>query len=117
MNKIELLKNAKIIHCDLDKTLCFEDCWTAEECLNATPNKKLIDLLYKLQYGTMWEGIGPKIIVVYTARRIDFAKETLEWCQKHNVSWPISFKKIPTDVYIDDKALNIEDVNDELLAE
>jgi hypothetical protein len=111
MDNIERLKKANVIHCDLDKTLCIEDCWTPEECINATPNEKLIRLLYKLQYGTMWEGVGPKIIIVYTARRIDFAEETIRWCLKNNIFWPISFTKIPSDVYIDDKAINIDDLN------
>ena len=105
MNLQERIDKAKVFHIDLDGTICKEECWTPEECVNATPNKELIRWMWKIY-------TSPRTIIIYTARRTKFSRETIEWLDRNNVPYTgISFKKQPTDIYIDDKAYNVEDLN------
>ena len=91
----------KVIAVDMDECLCEEVCWTPEECLNATPNQKVVDKLETL--------IGAYIII-YTGRRDWLIPATLKWLRKHGVFFhAISNNKIPANAYIDDKAINIKD--------
>lgn len=92
------LKN-KIIAMDMDGTLCKEVCWTPEEALRATPNKDVVRLCDELHRNNF--------VVIYTARRDELIPATLEWLRLNHVHFQaISNRKMPADVYYDDKAFN-----------
>ena len=87
----------------MDGTLCKEVCWTDEDCLNATPVKKVID--------DMNSHYQDSITIVYTARRDELMGATVKWLRNNGVRyWAISNQKMPADCYIDDKAINAKDV-------
>ncbi len=89
----------KILAFDMDGCLTKETCWTPKDCLNATPNMKVVELARKLDMGN--------IIIIYTARRDNLIPATLQWLRKHGVPFfAISNNKMYADVYIDDKAFN-----------
>lgn len=86
---------------DLDGCLCEEVCWTPEGCLNATPTP-IVELVKKLNRTNM--------VVVYTARQNHLMSETHEWLEKQGIGrCPVSNFKIGSDIYLDDRALNIKD--------
>lgn len=106
MNWKERFEKAKIIHVDLDGVLCKEECFTADECANATLNVEFWQWLWKIHNATE----DRKFIIIYTARRTKYARETIEWLEKNNVPFDgIDFRKTPSDFYIDDKAINIDE--------
>lgn len=94
----------RIINVDVDNTLTNETCYTIEEVLNATPKKEIIDKvaqLYEEDY-----------IVIYTARRDVLIPATFEWLRRNNIRWhAFSNQKPPSDAYIDDLAVHIDDVD------
>lgn len=103
----ELLKiiknpNDKVIAVDLDGTLCHGEFWGDDE---PTPIKERIDFLWEL-----YKKGGH--IIIYTARAPRYFEATNAWLIKHDVPFHgiAMQKKIGADVYIDDKALNIDDV-------
>jgi capsule biosynthesis phosphatase len=109
-----------MIYCfDLDDTICYPNHdakTTHEKYALATPNEEVISAINKLKVGNT--------IIIYTARRMlthngdldkiykDVGKVTVDWLKKHNVPYDdIIFGKPYADVYIDDKALNADDVS------
>jgi len=106
MNWKERYKKANIIHIDLDGTICNEECFTAEECINATLNQAIWRWMWKIHN----DPVDRKFIIINTARRTKFARETIEWLDKNSVPFDgVSFRKSPSDLYIDDKCVNIND--------
>ena len=98
----------KNIGVDFDNTLTNEICYTPEEVLSATPKQDIIDKVNALH--------SQNFIVIYTARRDYLLPASLEWLKRHGVRFhAISNNKIPLDLYIDDLAVHIDDV-DELLS-
>ncbi len=98
------MNSFKIIAVDMDGTLCKEVCWTVEDCNNATPNDQMINTINELS----------KIhhIVVYTARKDSLIPATLQWLRRFEVKFnAISNTKMAADVYIDDKAIHVDDVD------
>jgi hypothetical protein len=97
------MKTRRIIAYDMDGSMCLEVCWTKKECLNATPNQKLID-----HCNGHYENA---ITVIYTARRDELIPETLQWLRKCGVKyWAISNQKLHFDVLYDDNVCNIKDL-------
>lgn len=93
---------ATIIAVDMDGTLCKEVCWDERACVHATPNHKMINLVNQLS--------KTKHIVIYTARKDNLIPVTLQWLRLHDVHFDaISNKKMPADIYIDDKAIHVDD--------
>lgn len=93
---------SRVVAVDMDGTLCNEMCWTPDECIQATPNVRVINKVAK-EYR---EGF----VVVYTARKDELIPSTLEWLRRNNVRYhAISNIKIPAEIYIDDKAINVND--------
>lgn len=85
---------------DIDGTLCNEVCFTKEEVLKATVNKKMAKLA---QY--YYENA---FLILYTARRDELLVPTLEWLRRNNIRWhAFSNIKIPASMYVDDKAKEI----------
>ena len=96
------LDKAKVVHIDLDGTLCTGEAFTEEECLNAIPRLDVIRKVNKMFH--------KKYIVIWTARRNDLIGASITWLNKHAVLYnAIDNKKGATDLYIDDKCINIED--------
>ena len=94
----------RIINVDVDGTLTNESCFTAEQVLRATPKQHIIDKIARLY--------EEDYIVIYTARRDSLIVATLEWLRRNNIRWhAFSNQKPPSDAYIDDLAVSIEDVD------
>ena len=92
----------KIYAIDIDRTLCLETCYTPEECLNATPNMKMVKKIKEI-------GLREHI-VIYTARQDHLIPATLKWLRKHDIyHFGICNDKRPYTVYVDDKAMNVKE--------
>ena len=84
------------ISVDLDGTLCEGEYWGAEEL---EPIRPMIDKINRLAKS--------HFIVIHTARRREWAENTINWLHRHGVRYhSIAFDKMPADVYIDDKCVN-----------
>lgn len=102
MNIQEKFHNAIVIAVDIDGTLCKEECWTEEQCLNATPVAGVVKKVNKLHLS--------RFIVVHTARRDHLIPATLKWLRTWGISFSaISNNKTSADIYIDDKAIRPEE--------
>ena len=98
--------NDKLIAVDLDGTLCTGEAWTCEQCLQVEPKEDIISIVNK-----MYTSGGH--IIIYTARPETFRHETEYWLNKNGVRFHalvMATRKMPCDLYIDDKALNVEDI-------
>lgn len=94
----------RIINVDVDNTLTNETCFTIEQCLAATPKQDVVDKVAKLY--------EEDYIVIYTARRDNLIPATLEWLRRNNVRWhAFSNQKPPSDAYIDDLSVHIDDID------
>ena len=106
MNLQEILKNPndKLIAVDLDGTLSEGECWNEKD--EPKPIKEMIDFVNSLY-------MKGGHIVIYTARFPSMYQMTLAWLIKHGVLFHgINMRvKIGADIYIDDKAINIKDIN------
>ena len=105
-NKLfEILKNpkGKLIAVDLDGTLSYGDCWNKDD--EPEPIKERIEFVNNL-----YRNGGH--IVIYTARFPDMYQMTFAWLIKHGVLFHgiAMGKKCGADLYIDDRALNVNDV-------
>lgn len=51
------------------------------------------------------------IIIIHTARPWSVAPKTIAWLIENNIKYHgVNFGKMSSDIYLDDKALNIEDI-------
>lgn len=107
MNKQDLksiLENPddKVIAIDLDGVLCEGEFWGEGE---PKPIKETIDKVWR------WYRKGAHIII-YTARQPRYYPQTHAWLIKYEVPFHgiVMMMKPGADIYIDDKALNIEDL-------
>jgi len=102
---LEILKNPndKLIAVDLDGTICHGIFWGDESKIS--PNKKMIELIWKL-----YKGGGH--IIIYTARQSMHYSRTFGWLIANNVPFHgIAMEKKPgADLYIDDLSLNLDDI-------
>jgi len=93
----------KIFAVDLDGTLCNEQCWTPEEIAVSTVNHRIAE---KVE-----EAFRHGFVVIYTARRDENIPVTLKWLRQNNIRYhAFSNIKIPADCYLDDKAINVNDI-------
>ena len=82
---------------DLDQTLCYQTCFTPEECLAVKPIQIMIDKVNELAIRDY--------IIIYTARRDELIPATLKWLRKNDVHYHgISNNKVPG-FYVDDRSL------------
>lgn len=95
--------NDQLIAIDIDGVLCDGIPW---EKTDPVPSLAMINKIEK------WYKQGAHIII-YTARLNEYFSSTAAWLTKHNVPYHglCMGKKPGADVYIDDKALNINDIN------
>lgn len=101
---LEVLANpaGKVIAVDLDGTICEGEFWGEGE---PVPKQAMID--------TMMEWYKKRaVIIIYTARQPKYYAATHGWLVKHHVPFHgiVMQMKPGADVYIDDKALNVEDL-------
>jgi len=103
---LDILKEPrdKLICVDLDGTLSKGECWSKTD--EPKPIQEMIDFINNKLYKR-----GSHIII-YTARRPGMYQMTLAWLIKYGVLFHgISMRVKPgADLYIDDKALNIDDI-------
>lgn len=94
--------NDKLIAIDLDGVLCEGEFWGDGE---PKPIQSMIDKVWS------WYKKGAHIII-YTARQPKYFIQTQAWLQKYAVPFHGIVMQIKpgADIYIDDKALNIDDV-------
>lgn len=101
---LNILKNPanKLIAVDLDNTLCEGEFWGNTE---PKPIQEMVDKVWE------WYKKGAHI-VIYTARHPRYFSQTNAWLLKYDVPFHgINMqRKVGADIYIDDKALNVEDV-------
>lgn len=104
MNNLkERIKKAFIVAIDMDDTLCIGNHYTPDECINALPVLRMVEITKELA--------ERKYIIIYTARKYELAEATLKWLDKYNVRYnAISFRKTNTDIYIDDRAVRPEEL-------
>lgn len=108
MTKDELKKiiddpRDKLICVDLDHTLCEGEFWGGDD---PKPIQDMIDTV------AAWYTAGAHIII-YTARVPEYYQITHAWLIKHGVPYHgIAMRTKPgADVYVDDKALHIDDIS------
>jgi len=95
-------REPKIVGVDCDGVLCTGEAWTVKDVLNAKPKPDVIAKVNELY--------GSSFIVIYTARRDHLIPATIQWLRRQGVHYhAISNRKIPLDIMIDDKAINVED--------
>lgn len=83
---------------DVDEHLTIEDCFTVEECQNATPNKAWVDWVNK--------HYEEDFIIIYTARRNHLTEVTKDWLYKNKVRYHVyDNTKIPGKI-VDAGAIN-----------
>ena len=84
---------------DFDKTLCSDDKF-------GKPNKKVVAYLKREQrFGAQ--------LYINTSRTNLHHQEIINWLKKHklfDMFFNIYYKKPEADVYVDDKALNVNDI-------
>ena len=101
---LEILKNRndQLIAVDMDGVLCKGEFWGEGE---PEPQLKVIEYFNSLYK----KGAH---IIIYTARQPKHYAITQTWLDKYEVMYHgiAMMKKIGADLYIDDKALNIEDI-------
>lgn len=87
---------------DLDGTLCENALfWRGEE---GEPKQEVIDLVNELYD-------AGNVIIINTSRREEDRPMTVKWLSEHGVKYhAMVMEKVKADYYIDDKALNVEDV-------
>lgn len=95
----------KLIAVDLDLTLTKGKDYWGDKTQYIEPNQKMIDYVNNLY-------IKGGHIIIYTARMPLMYPETLGWLLSHNVLFHgIAMRIKPgSDCYIDDKAINLEDI-------
>ena len=92
----------KVMAIDLDNTLTTKTCWTEEDCQNAEPNIKMVEIVQEL--------FKKNTIIIYTARKDELLPATVKWLRAHDIPhFGVCNEKRPYDVYVDDKAINTED--------
>lgn len=92
----------RVIAVDMDGTLCKGEFWGEGE---PEPIPEMIKLIRDLY-------IKGAVILIYTARAPEYARSTQAWLDKHAVLYHgVNYLRKPgADLYIDDKALHVEDL-------
>ncbi len=102
---LEILKNPndKLIAVDMDGVLCSGEFWGDKKPI---PNLKVIKYFNNLYK----KGAH---VIIYTARNPKWYALTQIWLDEYGVMYHgiAMMKKIGADLYIDDRAINIEDLN------
>ena len=92
----------KIILVDLDGTLCDGTYWGGKK--HPPVNDKMAKFVRSLDDKGAF-------IIIWTARPLILLTKTYRWLGANNLLYPIALRtKPPSDLMIDDKALNIDDL-------
>jgi hypothetical protein len=93
----------KIILVDLDNTLCKGTYWLGDK-KHPPVNEKMADYIRHLDDKGAF-------IVIWTARPLKAISSTYRWLGENNLLYPLALRiKPPADLYLDDKALNVDDI-------
>lgn len=93
-----------LILVDCDGTLTKEICWSEQDCLEATPNKKIINWVNRQYYREC-------IIIIYTARHESLRQATNYWLKKMQIRFhALRMNKIPSTILLDDKTIRPEEI-------
>lgn len=93
----------RIIAVDIDGTLCLNAKWWAGETLVPRP-----EIIAKVNH--LYD-LG-NYIIIYTARRREDEFITKQWLAEQGVKYHVAvFEKLTADVYLDDKALNVKEID------
>lgn len=96
--------NRKVYNIDVDGTLTNGELFWDEE---PTPNTQMIDKVRELYQ-------SGNIIIIWTARQWECAPETVGWLIKNRVPFHgVYMAKGGSDVYVDDKNVNIDEIIDQ----
>lgn len=96
----------KVIAVDMDGVLCRGEAWTPQECLEAEPCEKTIQIVNSLSM--------ENFIIIWTARRDSLIPATLHWLRMQGVRFEaISNNKMVADVYVDNKMKSLEELREE----
>lgn len=105
----DILENPKdkLICVDMDGTLCKGEYWHTGDEDEPEPVREMIDIVNKLY-------LNGAHIIIWTARTPDSYYATQKWLIKHEVKHHgVSMQRKPgASLYIDDKALHVNDVLD-----
>lgn len=104
---LEVLKNPmnKIICVDLDNCLCDGSFWVGDKT-HPPVNEKVQKMVWDLDDRGAF-------IVIWTARPWVLMAKTTKWLGQNNLLYPMSFRGKPyANLYIDDRAVNIDDAMD-----
>jgi len=97
------IKPKSLIAVDLDGTLCEGEFWGGQEPKPKYDVIKKIEELYKAGHH----------IIICTARHRNYYQETEAWLIKYKVWYhALSMEKMGCDLLIDDKVLNVKDIED-----
>lgn len=96
----KMYKRPPVVAVDIDGLLCRGNYW-------GKGDPKVIR-----RARTYLKEIFPRaFIVINTARRYSFAKETLLWLDRNNIPYhAIHFEKVPAEFYIDDRNITFENL-------
>jgi len=99
-----ILKNpkGKVICVDLDGTLALGTYWGKK---HPKVNEAMAKFVRNLDD-------GGATIIIYTARPVYQFSQTYKWLGQNNLLYPLAMRiKPPASLYLDDKALNVDDLN------
>lgn len=93
---------------DIDGVLTWETQEGVDAYTTRTPNWDAVDLLRELRY-------GGHVVILWTGRRESRRRITEDWLDLHNVPYDFLFMGKPRfDVFVDDKALTVKQIKEEL---
>ena len=98
-------KPHSIIAVDMDGTLCENEGFTEQDCIDAKPKMDMISKINELHHKGCF-------IIIYTARRSFLRAVTEYWLEKYEVEYNIIDvgHKVWADYYIDDRNILINDL-------
>ena len=100
----EKTKKKIILGIDIDGTLCKEICFTEDECKDATPRWSIINQVNRLY------NMGDFKIVIYSARKKELKKASIEWLDYWGVKYHrYGPKKMIFDWLVDDHTIQPDD--------
>lgn len=96
--------NDLLICIDMDGVICHGDWWGPQD-VDPEPDEKFIEFMWSLYK----KGAH---LIIYTARQPRYYARTLGWLMKYEVPFHgiAMFVKPGADIYIDDKAMHPEDI-------
>gem|GEM_PF-1378742 len=97
-----ILKPNSLIAVDMDGVLCEGEFWNDSDPKPIKKNIEIVEKLYRAGHH----------IIIYSARHRKYYQTTEAWLIKNGVYYhALSLEKLGCDLYIDDKAVNVKDID------